>query len=121
MMTRWGASPSDIWDAPRWQEIYDLNQDVLKSPDNLTLGSVIRLPSDASRVGLAPDGDRRRDKRSWRARRKRPSRSRGTVAALASVPKKLRAVPGIRANSATFECAGERMFFRFKLLCSSLF
>ncbi len=46
--------------ASRWQEIYDLNQDVLKSPDNLTLGSVIRLPSDASRVGLAPDGDRRR-------------------------------------------------------------
>jgi len=46
--------------ASRWHEIYDLNQDVLKSPDNLTLGTVIRLPSDASRVGLAPESDRRR-------------------------------------------------------------
>jgi nucleoid-associated protein YgaU len=46
--------------ASRWQEIYGLNQDVLQSPDNLTLGTVIRLPSDASRIGLAPESDRRR-------------------------------------------------------------
>ncbi len=46
--------------ASRWNEIYEKNQDVLPSPDNLTLGTVIRLPTDASRVGLAPDGDRRR-------------------------------------------------------------
>ncbi len=46
--------------ASRWHEIYEKNQDVLKTPDNLTLGTVLRLPADASRLGLAPDADRRR-------------------------------------------------------------
>ena len=46
--------------ASRWQEIFEKNQDVLKTPDNLTLGTVIRLPADASRLGLAPEADRRR-------------------------------------------------------------
>jgi nucleoid-associated protein YgaU len=46
--------------ASRWHEIFEKNQDVLKTPDNLTLGTVIRLPADASRLGLAPDADRRR-------------------------------------------------------------
>jgi nucleoid-associated protein YgaU len=46
--------------ASRWHEIYEKNQDVLQSPDNLTLGTIIRLPTDASRVGLAPDSERRR-------------------------------------------------------------
>ena len=46
--------------ASRWHEIFAKNQDVLKTPDNLTLGTVIRLPADASRLGLAPEADRRR-------------------------------------------------------------
>jgi nucleoid-associated protein YgaU len=46
--------------ASRWHEIFEKNQDVLKTPDNLTLGTVIRLPADASRLGLAPEADRRR-------------------------------------------------------------
>src|SRR5262249_46941104 len=46
--------------ASRWSEIYEQNRDVLDSPDDLKLGTVIRLPSDASRIGLVPDGGRRR-------------------------------------------------------------
>ena len=46
--------------ASRWHEIFEKNQDVLNSPDNLTLGTVIRLPADASRLGLAPEAVRRR-------------------------------------------------------------
>jgi nucleoid-associated protein YgaU len=46
--------------ASRWTEIYDQNRDVLKSPNDLTLGAVIRLPEDASRLSLVPEGDRRR-------------------------------------------------------------
>jgi nucleoid-associated protein YgaU len=46
--------------ASRWSEIYEQNRDVLDNPDDLKLGTVIRLPSDASRVGLVPEGGRRR-------------------------------------------------------------
>ncbi|MGE5193702.1 MAG: LysM peptidoglycan-binding domain-containing protein [Deltaproteobacteria bacterium] len=55
-----GIAQRHLGRASRWQEIYDKNQDVLQSPDNLTPGTVIRLPLDASRVSLAPDSDRRR-------------------------------------------------------------
>jgi nucleoid-associated protein YgaU len=55
-----GIAQRHLGRASRWTEIYEKNQDVLQSPDNLTLGTVIRLPADASRVGLAPDRDRRR-------------------------------------------------------------
>lgn len=37
--------------ASRWTEIYDQNREILKSPENLTIGTVIRLPPDASKVG----------------------------------------------------------------------
>jgi len=46
--------------ASRWAEIYEQNRDILKSPDDLTLGTVIRLPGDASRLSLVPDNERRR-------------------------------------------------------------
>lgn len=44
----------------RWTEIYEQNQEILNNPENLPLGKVIRLPQDASRVGLAPELERRR-------------------------------------------------------------
>jgi nucleoid-associated protein YgaU len=46
--------------ASRWTEIYEQNRDILKSPDDLKLGTVIRLPGDSSRLSLVPEGDRRR-------------------------------------------------------------
>ncbi len=55
-----GIAQKHLGRTSRWRELYELNQNVLKSPDNLTVGAVIRLPSDASRVGLAPDVERRR-------------------------------------------------------------
>jgi nucleoid-associated protein YgaU len=55
-----GIAQRHLGRASRWTEIYEKNQDVLQSPDNLTLGTVIRLPPDASRVGLAPERERRR-------------------------------------------------------------
>jgi nucleoid-associated protein YgaU len=44
----------------RSEEIFEKNRDILKSPDNLTVGTVIRLPADASRLSLVPDAERRR-------------------------------------------------------------
>jgi nucleoid-associated protein YgaU len=55
-----GIAQRHLGRASRWHEIFEKNQDVLKTPDNLTLGTVIRLPADASRLGLAPEADRRR-------------------------------------------------------------
>jgi nucleoid-associated protein YgaU len=55
-----GIAQRHLGRSSRWNEIYDKNQDVLKSPDSLTLGTVIRLPSDASRLSLVPDAERRR-------------------------------------------------------------
>jgi nucleoid-associated protein YgaU len=46
--------------ASRWTEIYEQNPEVLKNPENLTLGTVIRLPPDAAQIGLAPEVERRR-------------------------------------------------------------
>ncbi|HEY3967895.1 MAG TPA: LysM peptidoglycan-binding domain-containing protein [Planctomycetaceae bacterium] len=55
-----GIAQRHLGRASRWSEIYEQNQDILGSPDNLTLGTVIRLPSDASRLSLVPENDRRR-------------------------------------------------------------
>jgi nucleoid-associated protein YgaU len=55
-----GIAQRHLGRASRWTEIYEQNQDILKSPDNLTLGTVIRLPNDASRLSLVPENDRRR-------------------------------------------------------------
>jgi len=44
----------------RADEIYRLNAARLTSPDELVVGTVIRLPPDASRVGLLPSSERRR-------------------------------------------------------------
>lgn len=37
--------------ASRWTEIFSQNREILKNPENLTVGTVIRLPPDASKVG----------------------------------------------------------------------
>ncbi|MBI3862831.1 MAG: LysM peptidoglycan-binding domain-containing protein [Planctomycetia bacterium] len=55
-----GIAQKHLGRASRWTEIYEQNQDILSSPDNLTLGTVIRLPGDASRLSLVPENDRRR-------------------------------------------------------------
>lgn len=47
--------------ASRWIEIYESNRDTLKNPESLTVGSIIRLPPDASKVGwLDSESQRRR-------------------------------------------------------------
>lgn len=46
--------------ASRWTEIYEQNPEVLKNPENLSPGTVIRLPPDAAQIGLAPEVERRR-------------------------------------------------------------
>jgi nucleoid-associated protein YgaU len=38
--------------ASRWKQIFRMNQDALKSPDDLAPGLVLKLPGDASRVPL---------------------------------------------------------------------
>jgi nucleoid-associated protein YgaU len=55
-----GIAQRHLGRASRWTEIYDQNRDVLKSPNDLTLGTVIRLPDDASRLSLVPESERRR-------------------------------------------------------------
>ena len=37
--------------ASRWTEIFEQNRETLKNPENLTVGTIIRLPPDASKVG----------------------------------------------------------------------
>lgn len=41
--------------ASRWQEIYDLNQNVLKDAPQLKIGMELKLPNDASRVQIASE------------------------------------------------------------------
>ena len=36
----------------RWKQIYELNRDVLKDADTLKIGTILRLPADASQVRL---------------------------------------------------------------------
>jgi nucleoid-associated protein YgaU len=40
----------------RWVQIYGMNRDRIPDPNSLTTGTVLRLPGDASHVGLAPEG-----------------------------------------------------------------
>jgi nucleoid-associated protein YgaU len=42
----------------RSHELYELNQDRLADPNRLKVGSVLKLPQDASRVGVVPRGNR---------------------------------------------------------------
>lgn len=55
-----GIAQRHLGRASRWMEVYEINRNVVKNPDSLTIGTVIRLPADASRLGLAPDGASRR-------------------------------------------------------------
>lgn len=38
--------------ASRWVEIYNLNRSLLKNPDRMKPGTVLKMPSDASRISL---------------------------------------------------------------------
>ena len=42
----------------RSHELYEMNQDRLADPNRLKVGSVLKLPQDASRVGVVPRGSR---------------------------------------------------------------
>ena len=55
-----GIAQRHLGRASRWTEIYDQNREILKTPNDLTLGTVIRLPDDASRLSLVPENERRR-------------------------------------------------------------
>jgi nucleoid-associated protein YgaU len=46
--------------ASRWLEVYELNRNIVKTPGDLTIGTVIRLPADASRLSLIPENAPRR-------------------------------------------------------------
>jgi hypothetical protein len=40
------------------KEVYQLNQDRLADPDRLRVGSILKLPADASRVGVVSESTR---------------------------------------------------------------
>lgn len=46
--------------ASRWAEIYEKNRDVVPNPNNLKIGTVLRLPADASRLSVVPEPGIRR-------------------------------------------------------------
>lgn len=46
--------------ASRWTEIYEKNTDQLKTADSLTLGTILRLPPDASQVRIVQEPAARR-------------------------------------------------------------
>lgn len=49
-----GISQRHLGRASRWSEIYELNQTVMKTPDQMRPGLVLQLPGDASRLAEAP-------------------------------------------------------------------
>jgi nucleoid-associated protein YgaU len=51
-----GISQRHLGRASRWSEIYELNQSVMKTPDQMRPGLVLQLPGDASRLAEAPGG-----------------------------------------------------------------
>jgi nucleoid-associated protein YgaU len=44
--------------ASRSYELYQLNQERLADPDRLRVGTILKLPVDASRIGVVPKGTR---------------------------------------------------------------
>jgi LysM repeat protein len=40
----WRIAKRELGDQSKWKQIYDLNKDRLKSPDQLKVGQVLRLP-----------------------------------------------------------------------------
>ena len=48
-----GISKTHLGRSSRWVQIYQLNKSQLSNPDSLTIGTVLRLPVDASSVRLA--------------------------------------------------------------------
>jgi nucleoid-associated protein YgaU len=45
-----GISKKTLGRSTRWEEIYDLNRERLQGPDALAVGSILRLPPDASQT-----------------------------------------------------------------------
>ena len=49
-----GIAKQHMGRASRWVQVYEMNRQRLKNPNDLKIGMVLRLPSDASRVNLLP-------------------------------------------------------------------
>jgi len=47
-----GIARKHLGRASRWRQIYAMNQNRLHNPNNLQIGTVLRLPADASRVAV---------------------------------------------------------------------
>ena len=47
-----GIAQNHLGRSSRWIQIYQMNRDRLENPDNLEIGTILRLPSDASRIRL---------------------------------------------------------------------
>jgi nucleoid-associated protein YgaU len=51
-----GIAQAHLGRASRWVQIYEMNRKVVSDPKALKPGTVLRLPADASRVRLVPQG-----------------------------------------------------------------
>jgi LysM repeat protein len=51
-----GIAQAHLGRASRWVQIYEMNRNVVSDPKALKPGTVLRLPADASRVRLVPQG-----------------------------------------------------------------
>jgi nucleoid-associated protein YgaU len=51
-----GIAQAHLGRASRWVQIYEMNRKVVSDPKTLRPGTVLRLPADASRVRLVPQG-----------------------------------------------------------------
>ena len=51
-----GIAQKHLGRASRWREIYRQNRDRLANPNSLKIGTILRLPYDASRVQLVRGG-----------------------------------------------------------------
>ena len=51
-----GIAQAHLGRASRWVQIYEMNRKVIPDPKSLKPGTALRLPADASRVRLVPEG-----------------------------------------------------------------
>jgi nucleoid-associated protein YgaU len=51
-----GIAQAHLGRAARWLQIYEMNKSVISDPKTLKPGTLLRLPPDASRVRLVPEG-----------------------------------------------------------------
>jgi len=55
--TLWQVAANHLNDGNRWREIFELNQDVVPSPDKLKPGTRLRLPADSTEPVSTPAAD----------------------------------------------------------------